>query len=132
MAGLEAGDYTSEQLTILHLAQIATYESTYNAFTFMNDNALAQARASDRKRKAGKKLGAMEGVPVAIKEVRSFYILLCSSVACPSTHASRACLKPMQHACAHTCSGSIAIHYSYNVLLDTHVTSKVCVKRTDF
>ena len=62
LAGLKAGVFTSETLTKAFLAQIAKYEPLYNAFTFLNPFALSQARTSDRRRAAGARTGAMEGV----------------------------------------------------------------------
>ena len=44
--GLRNGTYTSELLTAAYLAQIAKYEGTLNAFTFFNNFALSQVRAS--------------------------------------------------------------------------------------
>ena len=45
--GFAEGRFTAEALTRLHLARIETYEPAYNAFTFMNPDALADARAID-------------------------------------------------------------------------------------
>lgn len=42
--GLSVGRFTSAELTRAFLAQIAKYEDTYNAFTFLNPEALAQVR----------------------------------------------------------------------------------------
>ena len=67
-AGFAAGTYTSEQLTAAHLARIEKYEPFYNAFTFMSPDALADARAADARRAAGKSLGPLDGVPVVVKE----------------------------------------------------------------
>ena len=44
LGGLDAGDFTSEELTRAYLAQIARYEGVYNAFTFLAPDALAQVR----------------------------------------------------------------------------------------
>ncbi|XXX93777.1 amidase [Sorangium sp. So ce204] len=60
--------YTAEALTNAYLARIAQYESSYNAFTSMNPNAVAQAREIDRKRRIGVPLGPLAGIPVVIKE----------------------------------------------------------------
>ena len=46
LEGLQNGTFTSELLTAAYLAQIAKYESTYNAFTFFNDFALSQVFTS--------------------------------------------------------------------------------------
>lgn len=60
--------YTAEALTNAYLSRIAQYESSYNAFTSLNPNAIAQAREIDRKRRNGVALGPLAGVPVVIKE----------------------------------------------------------------
>ena len=59
--------FTSEQLTVLHLARIEKYEPFYNAFTSMNPSALDEARAIDARRAAGEALGPLAGVPVVVK-----------------------------------------------------------------
>ncbi len=46
-AGFAEGRFTSEALTLAHLERIEKYEPFYNAFTFMNPDALADARAID-------------------------------------------------------------------------------------
>lgn len=66
--GFAAGRFTSEALTLAHLKRIEKYEPYYNAFTFMNEAALADARAIDARRAAGEMLGPLAGVPVVIKE----------------------------------------------------------------
>lgn len=71
-AGFAAGTFTSEQLTLAHLRRIERYEPFYNAFTFMHDGALADARAIDARRAAGESLGPLAGVPVVIKEAMDF------------------------------------------------------------
>ena len=67
-AGFAAGRFTSEALTLAFLARIEHYEPYYNAFTFMNPTALADARAIDIRRAAGEALGPLAGVPVVVKE----------------------------------------------------------------
>jgi Asp-tRNA(Asn)/Glu-tRNA(Gln) amidotransferase A subunit family amidase len=71
-AGFAAGSFTSETLTLAHLKRIEKYEPFYNAFTYMNDAALADARAIDARRAAGEALGPLAGVPVVIKEAMDF------------------------------------------------------------
>ena len=66
--GYAEGRYTAETITKLHLARIETYEPFYNAFTYMNPDALADARAIDARRAAGEALGPLAGVPVVVKE----------------------------------------------------------------
>lgn len=64
--------YTAEALTQAYLDRIAQYEASYNAFTFLNPNALADAREIDRRRRRGERLGPLAGIPVVIKESMDF------------------------------------------------------------
>ncbi|MFC7360400.1 amidase [Nocardioides astragali] len=69
LKALETGKYTSVDLTKAYLARIDIYEPYYNAFTQMNPNALADAAASDARRKKSRKdVGPLEGVPIVIKD----------------------------------------------------------------
>lgn len=67
-AGYAKGDYTAVEVVQAYLDRIKKYESAYNAFTVMNDKALAEAKEIDRLRAAGKPLGKLAGVPIVIKE----------------------------------------------------------------
>ncbi|HZG77598.1 MAG TPA: amidase [Paenibacillus sp.] len=66
--GYAKGQFTAEDVVTAYLERIKTYESTYNAFTAMNPNALEEAREYDRRRAAGEKLGPLAGVPIVMKE----------------------------------------------------------------
>lgn len=68
LAGLQSGRYTAESLLRACLAQAERWETAYNAFTWQNGLALAQARAIDQRRLRGEPLGLLAGVPVVIKE----------------------------------------------------------------
>ena len=59
---------TSEALTHAFLERVTTYNAHYNAIIFMNPEALADARAVDRRRAAGEILGPLAGVPVVVKD----------------------------------------------------------------
>jgi Asp-tRNA(Asn)/Glu-tRNA(Gln) amidotransferase A subunit family amidase len=63
---------SAEELTAAALARIEQFEPAYNAFTFMNPDALAQARAVDARRAAGEDLGPLAGIPVVVKESIDF------------------------------------------------------------
>lgn len=68
---MRIGEATSESLTKAYLARIAAMDRkgpTLRAVIAINPNALAEARASDARRKAGKLLGPLDGVPVLIKD----------------------------------------------------------------
>ncbi|HVK07721.1 MAG TPA: Asp-tRNA(Asn)/Glu-tRNA(Gln) amidotransferase subunit GatA [Gemmataceae bacterium] len=64
------GEATAEAITDAFLAVIRATEPTIKAFTHLDEAAAReQARAVDAKRKRGDKLGALAGVPVAVKDV---------------------------------------------------------------
>ena len=67
---LSAGSITSVELTEAHLAQIEKVDSKVHALLHVDrENALAQARDVDAKRKNGEKLSTLAGVPLALKDV---------------------------------------------------------------
>ncbi len=68
---LAAGDVTSEQLVQDYLDRIARIDRngpTLQSVLAVNPNALDDARASDARREAGETLGALDGVPVLLKD----------------------------------------------------------------
>jgi aspartyl-tRNA(Asn)/glutamyl-tRNA(Gln) amidotransferase subunit A len=66
---VRAGEATAEAVASAHFARIERLEPTVKAFLALTkDRALAQARAVDEKRRKGVPLGALAGVPVAIKD----------------------------------------------------------------
>ncbi|MDQ8164919.1 MAG: amidase family protein, partial [Gemmatimonadota bacterium] len=67
-AALEAGQVTSRELVLLHLARIAQYEDAVNAVISVSTTALEEADALDRERAAGRVRGPMHGIPVALKD----------------------------------------------------------------
>ena len=67
-AGFASGTFTAEALTEASLDRIAAYNPRYNAIIFLNPEALADARAIDKRRAAGEALGPLAGVPVVIKD----------------------------------------------------------------
>jgi amidase len=69
-ASIGKGD-SSEAITAAYLARIAAMDRagpTLRAVIAINPDALAQARASDARRKRGKTLGALDGIPLLIKD----------------------------------------------------------------
>ncbi len=60
---------SSEELTKACLNRIHRYDNQLNAFvTVREEEALAEARVCDAQRKTGKKLGALYGIPIALKD----------------------------------------------------------------
>ncbi|WP_265444813.1 Asp-tRNA(Asn)/Glu-tRNA(Gln) amidotransferase subunit GatA [Flexivirga meconopsidis] len=69
-AALAAGETTSVEVTQAHLDRIAEVDGDVHAFLQVDaEGALATARAVDEARAAGKELGPLAGVPVAVKDV---------------------------------------------------------------
>ena len=67
---LAKGEITSVALTQQHLDRIADVDKKVKAFLHVDtDSALAQAAAVDADRAAGKALGPLAGVPLALKDV---------------------------------------------------------------
>ena len=67
---LAAGGTTSVEITRAHLDRIDEVDGAVHAFLHVDrDGALAQAAVSDERRAAGKTLSALDGVPIAVKDV---------------------------------------------------------------
>lgn len=65
-----SGELTAEQIAAAAFASIRTTEPTINAYTHLAEAAaMAAARDVDRRRAAGKPLGDLAGIPVAVKDV---------------------------------------------------------------
>ncbi len=70
-AAMAKGSASSEAITRAYLARIAAMDRTgptLRAVIAVNPDALAQARASDARRKGGKTLGPLDGIPILIKD----------------------------------------------------------------
>ena len=66
---VRAGKVTAEAVTRAHLDRITAEDGKIKAFVVvLGESALAQARAVDAKRARGEVLGALAGVPVALKD----------------------------------------------------------------
>jgi aspartyl-tRNA(Asn)/glutamyl-tRNA(Gln) amidotransferase subunit A len=69
-AAIAAGEVSAAEVTQAHLDRIGAVDGEVKAFLHVAaDDALAQAREVDRKRAAGEPLGALGGVPVAVKDL---------------------------------------------------------------
>ena len=67
---IREGAITSEQLVAGCLDRIADIDDAIQAWAFLDpDCALAQARAADELRSSGRPIGALHGVPVAVKDI---------------------------------------------------------------
>ena len=67
---LAAGDVSSVEVTRAHLDRIAAVDGAVHAFLHVDgERALETAADIDRRRAAGEQLGALAGVPIAIKDV---------------------------------------------------------------
>lgn len=70
-AAIAAGRTSSEALTRAHLARIVAIDRggpRLNAVIAENPDAIAQARAADARRRAGRPLGPLDGVPILVKD----------------------------------------------------------------
>ncbi len=67
-AGFASGAFTSEGLTKAYLERIKEFNPSYNAIVFFNEKAVEEARAIDKRRAAGKKLGPLAGIPIVVKD----------------------------------------------------------------
>jgi Asp-tRNA(Asn)/Glu-tRNA(Gln) amidotransferase A subunit family amidase len=64
------GLLTSEELVQACLEQIRAVEPTVQAWTFLDEeHALAQARAADEQRRSGEPVGALNGIPIGLKDI---------------------------------------------------------------
>ncbi|WP_341368204.1 amidase family protein [Yoonia sp. BS5-3] len=68
-AGLDAGEFTSEELIKACFAAIHAHGDDAIFITLMKETALTAARESDARRKAGQLLSDWDGIPVAWKDL---------------------------------------------------------------
>ena len=65
---MQAGAISAEELTLYFLSRIRQHDDRLRTYVELNPAALAEARASDARRKAGKPLGPFDGVPLNLKD----------------------------------------------------------------
>src|SRR5690348_18507076 len=69
-AQIASGRLSSEELVSACLERIRRLEPTVQAWQFLDpDHALAQARAADERRRSGEPVGALNGIPLGIKDI---------------------------------------------------------------
>ena len=66
---LAEGDISSEELTRAHLEAMEARRDLNAYITETPELALERAKASDARRAEGKSLGAMDGIPIAVKDL---------------------------------------------------------------
>lgn len=66
--GFASGTFTSESLTKAYLERISEFNPSYNAIIFFNEQAVEEARAIDKRRATGERLGPLAGVPIVVKD----------------------------------------------------------------
>jgi len=70
VTAVRQGDLSAVQCTEAFLARIEAIDGAVNAFLKVDrDGALAKAAEIDARRKAGKSIGALAGLPIAVKDV---------------------------------------------------------------
>lgn len=66
---LQTSAISSEELTKAHLDRIEATEGALGSFLALSNNALADAKEVDERRKSGDRLHPLAGIPIAIKDV---------------------------------------------------------------
>jgi Asp-tRNA(Asn)/Glu-tRNA(Gln) amidotransferase A subunit family amidase len=122
-ARIARGELTSEALVSACLDRIAALEPQVQAWAHLDrERALAQAKAADEARRAGKGIGPLHGVPVGIKDI-------IDTVDMPTEHGS-AFFEGRQPEADATCiaalraAGAVILGKTVTTELATHVPSK--------
>jgi len=64
----ENGSYTSEQLVMAYIERIKSQDSLLNAITFINPDAISDAKKLDNEYKISGKLRPLHGIPLIVKD----------------------------------------------------------------
>ena len=67
--GLSVGDFTSKELTEAHVTAMENARELNAFVTETSDLAIERAQASDDRRQKGETIGALDGIPLAIKDL---------------------------------------------------------------
>jgi len=81
-AGVSTGELQAGAITDAYLQRIAAHDEQLNSYVeVFGDGARKQAEAVDRNRQAGKELGPLAGVPIALKDIyaREGQLTTCAS-----------------------------------------------------
>lgn len=69
-AGLQAGEFSSREIVAQALERIGNTDATLQAWvTLAADRALAEADAADKRRAEGRRIGPLDGIPYACKDL---------------------------------------------------------------
>ena len=63
-----SGRLSSQELTLHLLGRVRDHEAGLNSLIAVNPDALVQAREADARRASGESLGALDGIPVTVKD----------------------------------------------------------------
>lgn len=67
-AAMQGGLLSAEELTLYFLARLRRHDERLRTCVELNPQALDEARASDARRRAGRLLGPLDGMPVSLKD----------------------------------------------------------------
>jgi amidase len=65
---MASGRLSSEELTLHLLGRVRDHEAALSSLIMVNPDALVQARQADARRASGGSLGALDGIPVTVKD----------------------------------------------------------------
>jgi amidase len=67
-AAMASGGLSSETLTLYFLDRVRRHDERLRTYLELNPAALDEARAADARRKAGRSLGPLDGMPISLKD----------------------------------------------------------------